>query len=43
MVEVLITPISVDHFFEGIAIQYLAQFRVVVIADALTVSFLSLS
>ena len=43
MVEVMITPRPVDHFFEGIAIQYHEHFRVVVIADALTVSFLSLS
>ena len=38
MVEVMITPKSVDHFFQGIAIQYLAKFRVLVVADAITVS-----
>ena len=43
MVEVIITPKSVNHFFQGITIRHLAQFRVVVVADALTVSFVPLS
>ena len=43
MVEVMITPRSVGPFLLGIASQHFLQFRVVVVADALAVSFLPLS